>query len=224
MEAQPSICLGSETRVQRHKRSPNVVTLTLVLVWGLFVAVGSCALWRYAAGPGDGGEAPGSWPAKSQVARDGRFTLLFFAHPLCPCTRASLAELERLVAVCHDRVDTHVLFIAPVGTNSAWHDSDLHTMARRIPGVTMHTDTDRRETDIFRARTSGACLLYDPSGRLVFDGGLTAARGHEGNSVGSHSIKALSLGEDVKVRHTPVFGCPLFETQADCPGTECSSK
>jgi hypothetical protein len=139
-----------------------------------------------------------------------RPTLLVFAHPACPCTRATLAELERLLATCCDQFDAHVLFIAPEGTDSSWRDTDLVRTARRIPSVTVHVDAGRRETDLFRERTSGACLVYDTSGRLLFNGGLTAARGHEGDNPGTAAIKALMArkGEQPPV---PVFGCPLFE-------------
>jgi hypothetical protein len=182
----------------------------IVALWSLVVAVGLCVFWRYAAAPGDGGSPPAHWPAQSKIARDGRPTLLVFAHPLCPCTRATLAELERLVASCRDQFDAHVLFIAPEGTDSSWQNTELVRIARRIPHVTVHVDAGRGETDLFQERTSGACLVYDTNGRLLFNGGLTAARGHEGDNPGTDAIRAL-MARQGEPSATPVFGCPLFE-------------
>lgn len=202
-------------------RLSNGAILAIVAAWGLLVAVGLCALWRYVAAPGESGAPPVTWPAQSQVNRDGKPTLLFFAHPMCPCTLASLSELERLAAVCHDGVDIQVLFIAPDGTDDSWRESGLYAIARRIPGVKAHTDASRRETELFRARTSGTCLLYDRDGRLLFHGGLTAARGHEGDNEGSRSIKAILMGKDVQHYETSVFGCPLFENETGTLSAKC---
>lgn len=188
----------------------------MVALWSLVVAAGTCALWQYAGVPGDSGSPPTTWPVQSKIARDGRPTLLIFAHPLCPCTRATLAELERLVASCRDQFDAHVLFIAPEGTDSSWQDTELLRMARRIPHVTVHVDAGRRETDLFRERTSGACLVYGANGQLLFNGGLTAARGHEGDNPGTDAIKALMTRHGEQPA-TPVFGCPLFERDDRSP-------
>lgn len=171
------------------------------------------ALWSYGAGPGEIGAPPASWPTASRLARHDRYLLEMFVHPLCPCSRASLAELERLVAAAGDHpLDVHVVFIAPDGTDSSWHESALVKTARRIPGVNVHIDTNRGETKLFQVRTSGSSLLYDPAGTLVFDGGLTSARGHEGVSAGAQTILALLRGAPADVQSTSVYGCPLFES------------
>jgi hypothetical protein len=198
-------------RVHRSNRWIVVV----VTVWGLVVVAGLYSLWRFGATPGRSDAPPPSWPQASQVARDGRPTLLLFAHPMCPCTWATLSELERLVANLGDRVDIHVLFIAPQTTDAAWQNSELRSKASSIPGATVHLDEDRRETRLFHAQTSGCCLLYDGSGQLLFRGGITAARGHEGSSVGSRAILALIFNEATPAPATPVFGCPLFEATTD---------
>ncbi len=183
----------------------------LIAIWSVVVVAGFCALWSYAAAPGDNASPPKNWPPLSAIVRDGRPTLLLFAHPHCPCTRATLAELERLLAVSHDQFDAHILFIAPYGTDSSWRDSELCRVARRIPSVTVQEDAARGEAKLFRARTSGTCLLYDSAGRLQFQGGLTAARGHEGDNEGTSSIRSLLNGEPA-ASQTRVFGCPLHES------------
>jgi hypothetical protein len=206
-------CAGCVGNLPAQRRFPGRLILAIIAAWSVVVTAGLCALWHYSAIAGDGGAPPTSWPVHSKVIRDGRPTLLVFVHPFCPCTRATLAELDRLVAVCRDQVDIHVLFIAPDGTDASWLDTDLYRVARRIPSVGVSVDTHRYEADLFRMQTSGSCLLYDESGKLLFHGGLTAARGHEGDNQGSKSIKALLMHKDDEPQETPVFGCPLFETE-----------
>ena len=44
------------------------------------------------------------WPPSSQIPLDQTSpTLLLFLHPRCPCSRSSLAELERLLAFASKR-------------------------------------------------------------------------------------------------------------------------
>ena len=48
------------------------------------------------------------------------------------------------------------------------------------------------------AITSGQTLLYDTKGHLVFSGGITGGRGHEGDNTGRESIeKYLQTGKTI---------------------------
>jgi hypothetical protein len=210
MIAYLNLCARRPANHSAQGRFSDRLMPAMIAAWSLVVAAGLCAMWRYEADPGDRGAPPTTWPVQSKIVRDGRPTLLVFAHPLCPCTRATLAELERLVAVCPDPLDVHVVFIAPGGTDASWRDSELFRIAQSMRPVTVDVDTGRRETELFRERTSGSCLLYDPSGKLLFQGGLTTARGHEGDNPGVDSILALMMHHGDHA-DTPVFGCPLFE-------------
>jgi hypothetical protein len=219
----------STTSVAKSQRSTGIrlsgrLVFAVVAVWGLLVVSGLFGLWNYGAISGDAEAPPAMWPTQSQIARKSGPTLLLFAHPLCPCSRASLAELARLVAACHDRVDTHVLLIAPREMEAAWRDSDLYSEARAIPGVTVEADVNRCEARLFRARTSGICLLYGSDGKLLFQGGITPSRGHEGDNYGSRSIVSMLSGENAESNATPVFGCPLFENEITSIEPESSSK
>src|SRR4051812_18830224 len=72
------------------------------VLWALWLAVligGAGGLWSYANRPGIQADAPLRWPGASAIRPEpGRPTLLVFAHPRCPCTRASIEELSRLLA------------------------------------------------------------------------------------------------------------------------------
>src|SRR5712671_5581051 len=78
--------------------------------WAFLVACGFVGLARYKSTPGEMAEAPARWPQGTRLQRvAGRPTLVMFAHPKCACTRASLAELNRLAA--ERSFDTLVVFL-----------------------------------------------------------------------------------------------------------------
>jgi hypothetical protein len=185
----------------------------LFIVWLVVVAAGLAALWRYAQTPGPAAHAPGSWPAASRVARDtGRPTLVMFAHPKCACSRATIGELAVLMAHVQHKVAAHVLFYRPSGADSSWDRTDLWESAAAIPGVTVSSDENGAEAALFGSEASGQALLYDASGRLVFSGGITSARGHAGDNAGRSALMALLTNNlTARVESTPVFGCTLRE-------------
>ena len=135
-----------------------------------------------------------------------------FMHPQCPCSRASLGELERLLVRGTDRLNVHVLFLDPGNMEEGWTRSSLWEKAKAIPGVIVSLDPGGREAAHFNAITSGQVLVYDGQGKLAFDGGLTPARGHSGDSAGRAAVLAL-LDENLQQPvQTSVFGCALCET------------
>jgi len=144
-----------------------------------------------------------------------------FAHPRCPCTRASIGELESLLARCAGQVSAHIVFLKPAGVDEHWLKTDLWRRAAAIPGVTVHTDDGGVEARRFRSETSGNVLLYDQTGRLLFQGGITMSRGHAGDNPGRNAIIALLQHEKPQQSRTPVFGCSLFETECQKDDSQC---
>jgi hypothetical protein len=190
-------------------------------VWLAAVSCGMWALMLYAATPGDPGGPPVSWPAHSAVPPPAnRPVLILMAHPRCPCTRASLTELGRLMTETLGRLDARVVFFAPAGAAEDWWKTDLWATASSISGVEVVLDPDGAESRRFRTATSGHALLYDERGQLLFSGGITAARGHGGDNAGFGAIVALVAGETADRHSTPVFGCALRDWAADASGTE----
>ena len=74
----------------------------------------------------------------------------------------------------------------------------------------MVIDKGGTEARRFRVAGSGTTLLYAPTGQLLFSGGVTASRGHEGASVGSEAITRWVLRGSAPTVHAPVFGCALL--------------
>ncbi len=132
-------------------------------------------------------------------------------HPHCPCSRASIEELAQIMTRCQGRLNCHVFFVKPTQFPVGWERTDLWRQAAAIPGVTVSCDVAGIEARRFGAATSGQVLLYKPDGQLVFSGGITLARGHEGDNRG-HEAVIRFLTEGVgELPCTPVFGCPLFD-------------
>ena len=133
-----------------------------------------------------------------------------FVHPRCPCSRASVADLGRVLQRVPGLAHTTVVFISPPGAAKGFEQTDLRDAVQRLTGVTLEDD-DGTEARRFGAATSGATLLYDAGGRLVFAGGLTDVRGHEGRSFGEERIVAILQSGKADRPTTPVFGCSLFD-------------
>jgi hypothetical protein len=66
----------------------------------------------------------------------------------------------------------------------------LRRSAAAIPGVKVLFDPDRMEARRFGAETSGHNLSFGADGGLLFSGGITASRGHAGESVRERAIVA----------------------------------
>jgi hypothetical protein len=185
-------------------------------VWAFMTAAGLRVLLKYENQPGPTNVAPARWPGDSAIVPSQDLpTLVMLAHPHCPCTRASIEELNRLMAQAQGRVRTYVLFIKPTGSTEDWEKTDLWQSAARIPGVTVIVD-DGGEAKHFNAETSGQTALYDVEGRLLFSGGITASRGHSGDNAGRSAIVSLLNTGTAEITETSVFGCPLFGPRSDC--------
>jgi hypothetical protein len=184
----------------------------LLVIWGGIVAIAMVGLARYQMTSGASGRAaPHSWPAGlGDIARKpGRLTLVMTLHPKCPCSRASLHELSKLMTRAGEKMDAHILFVKPEGAPVDWCDGDLWKQAKDIPGVSVSIDSDAKEASIFGATTSGQVMVYDASGAIRFSGGITDGRGHEGDNAGLSAILGLILDGKTAVSTTPVYGCSL---------------
>jgi hypothetical protein len=193
------------------KTKPKIIlTVLLGLAWAGTAVFGGHALLKYENSPGKVGQVTSAWPADSkvQLAID-RPTLVMTAHPQCPCTRASVAELAQLMAHVQGKVQAYVLFYAPRDSGADWQNTDLRRTAAQIPGVTVLSDVDGAEAQRLGAETSGHTFLFDPNGQLLFNGGITASRGHSGDNAGESAIVSLIDNRTSARTKTFVFGCSL---------------
>lgn len=179
-------------------------------LWLGFCAAGLGVLVRHQAAAGSPGVPPARWPAGSRLARDPqRSTLLLFAHPRCPCTRASLDSLAWAMARGGGKVRAYAVFLKPSGAPAGWERTDLWDAAAAIPGVEAVGDEDAAEAGRFGAETSGQVLLYGAGGTLRFSGGITGARGHFGDNAARDAVVALLAEGPAPGARSRVFGCAL---------------
>lgn len=173
--------------------------ISLCLWIAAVVAVGAHVA-HYVGTPGPATRAPSTALAS---------TVTLYLHPKCVCSRASVQEFRRLLpALAGHRI--RVIY-HDQGKGMAWAQSELWTAFEDVPGVERVLDSGGRQTRADGVRTSGHVLAYGPDQRLLFSGGITASRGHEGPSPGGELLKKLSPGARQPAA-TPTFGCDFDKT------------
>jgi hypothetical protein len=180
-----------------------------LLFLSVFTACGFHALMLYAGNPGTIADAITPWPEASKLNRPKHSHLVMFIHPGCACSKASVSELKRLMAQAPDLTVQVVVMRSPK-LEKLFNENPLIEAAKKIPRTEVLYDRDGVEAKLFDAQTSGLTLLYDSNSRLAFSGGLTMARGHEGNSEGKEAILSFLKGESSKTTSL-VFGCDIFD-------------
>jgi hypothetical protein len=183
-----------------------------VVIWLVLLAAGFLILVHEAYSAVPVTRAMGEFPANGPLSLDLREpTLIVFARPQCPCTRATFVELDELRAQTSNGVSVTVVFTLPPQVPAGWEEGDLLTYARKMAGVHIILDRGGSIAREFGVVGSGHVLVYTPTGQLVFSGGITPSRGHEGDSAGRTAIVLLARGQSTSTTiRQPVFGCTLL--------------
>lgn len=181
-----------------------------LIVWIALVTAGFVTLVVYERSPGADGIP--SQTISLNLERE-TWTLLVGVHPRCPCTRATVDELEWLLYRNRKILKCNALIYHPEGFEKEWMELPLVARLKNMPGVTLRGDSDGRELARLGIETSGGIRLFDPRGKLCFQGGITPSRGHRGLNLGSEIIESLLRGEPTPLNNAPVYGC----------STRCSS-
>jgi hypothetical protein len=190
-----------------HPAAPAVA----VLPFFLFTLAGFYRIIQFDTTPARQQYAPGLWPeAAGIVFPAGKPALLVFLHPLCPCSRATLEELNGVLSRVPKTAipEIHLLFVRSI-KNPDWDGGDLWNRATRIPNAIRDLDVGGRIAVRFGARTSGATLLYGVNKNLLFQGGITGSRGHEGDNLGASRLLAALQSGRRAANLSQVFGCAL---------------
>jgi hypothetical protein len=184
------------------------VLATLIGLWILGAILGMVALWRFESTAGAAPANPATWPVTASIRpQPSRATMVLFAHPKCPCTRASLENISALAREFATTTDAHVVFLQPTREGHDWSNTELCATATRDPHLNVTFDSDGVEAQRFGVATSGHVLLYDANGALLFSGGVTSGRGQSGRSPHVDTlVESLRGGQHARVA---VFGCPL---------------
>jgi hypothetical protein len=155
------------------------------------------------------------WPIDSRLELSGdKPLLLLFMHPHCPCTRATLRELQRVLdapaATGQERPKVIVSVSMPAAADDAWANSDTTRQVLSLPNATLFLDRGGVEANRFGAVSSGMVMLYSSTGRQLYAGGITVSRGHEGDNLGAtHLLELVRNPNAQAAAGLPVFGCQL---------------
>ena len=209
----PSYEFNRSVTVMRQKKGRRFFWIVASIAWVISISSGIWVLWAYESTPGDWADSVSNWPEPCDIplARE-RATLVVFAHPRCPCTRASIAELTEIMTRCRGLLETQVIFLRPRGCDDDWVHTNLWLSAKAIPDVTVREDLDGQTARQFGVFTSGHAILFDATGKRRFSGGITRARGQVGENPGSKRLVAILTQRTVCLEESPVFGCPLFDS------------
>ena len=140
---------------------------------------------------------------------DAPYRLVMAAHPRCPCTTASVRQIERILARCSTRLAVTVLVYRPLGTPLEWGRTSLVTNLEAAKYAQIVEDEDGRIAASLGLGVSGAVVLYGPDGQSKFAGGITPGRGHEGDCRGTDVIRLVVEGKQTSASTAPVYGCSL---------------
>lgn len=176
----------------------------LAVVWFGACTAGFSLLSQYALTPGKAAPSGGRLAAP----RDG-YLLSVFIHPLCPCSQATLSEMAVLLGQCPS-LSAELHFVKHHKLTYRVQDTALWQEAIRLPRTRLVVDADGGRASSLGAATSGQAFLADKNGDMIFSGGITGARGHAGDNMGSRTIRELAGGGSRSATN-PVFGCPLFD-------------
>ncbi len=192
------------------------VWIPALALWIALLATGWNRLLRHEFTSGSRASENDGWPVDSALTRDpARPTLVLFAHRNCPCTRATLSELEAIRSRASVRPRVWVILVSPKEGIGERVGGGIEECARAIPDVQVILDFEGVEARRFGARTSGHVYLYGRSGELLFSGGITDARGHEGPSRGRRAVLERLQDEKAERVILPVYGCAIFFSDED---------
>lgn len=191
---------------------PNALPAWAVLLLTLWaVLIGSLLLWlgHYSMQEGDRGLVPRELDEPSGLVAH------FFLHPQCPCSGASVEELDRLMTRLGAKSDLLVTahVFEPENATNDWAGSEMVARLKRMPGVQVQMDPLGKQGETLGVKSSGHLLVYH-DGVLRFSGGLTALRGHAGRSDSGEAAYLALTGEHKNEWMTDVdwvvFGCPIL--------------
>ncbi|MBL8787996.1 MAG: RedB protein [Deltaproteobacteria bacterium] len=187
--------------------------------WLAFLGGGFALLASYSTTAGARGTTPTEWPQESALPHDpGAPAIVLFLHPRCPCSRATLTELEEILAKTQERrPEVVVVFAAPREVGPAFVEGELWSRVRAMPGVRPWVDVGEVEAHRFGAETSGHLVVYGPDLALRFSGGITPTRGHVGPNPGERAVVAALDASDGGAVAASVFGCPLDGPPREVP-------
>ena len=184
----------------------GIAWTVLCLAWIGVVAVAGATLLNHAYQPS---KTPSESKGAVSLKPSRSYKIVLFAHPFCPCTRATLTELsESLARLSHD-VSVTIVFVSRGLNQEDVTSSSTFRMAGMLPGAKVVIDSGAEEASRFGATTSGEAFAFDPSGHMIYHGGLTPGRGHQGDAAGQTQLEQIIAAGGSRFCTAPIYGCQL---------------
>jgi hypothetical protein len=162
--------------------------------------------------PAMAGAVPETWPRNDSLVLSLQDpSLVMFAQPRCPCTKASIRQLATLTSQASGKFHASVVFCEPEDPSEMWTNTPTTRLARSIPGVHVVWDRGGRLAHRFGVETSGHTVLYHANGRLLFSGGIAGEHGRSESKGFDIVLNQVNQGPGAVGTKTKVFGCSLFE-------------
>lgn len=193
----------------------ELTLIALVTIWAIFIGIGFVSMADYSSRPGSPANITVEFPENLPSNEKNNLPKIFvFFHPKCPCSSATISELEHLIADTQNLAVTTVFFYKPVNESDEWVKTNLWETAKQIPTVEIEI-MNEDEMSKFGVITSGQTIVYDSQDNLIFSGGITVGRGHEGESLGRKSIENYLKTGEIETDKTAVFGCILTSPETN---------
>ena len=179
-------------------------------VWLLLIMAGFLTLFLYEFTPGLAGDPPESWPQNPLISLTpvGK-TVIVFAHPQCPCTKATFAELADALQQATVPCQVYLVWLEQPLATSQVNDLVGPDLRQHIPESHHHWDAYHQALQIFQVRTSGHVLVFNESGDREFSGGITGGRGRLGVNSGKTALLSSLTNQSVGRTESQIYGCPL---------------
>jgi hypothetical protein len=194
-------CKPTRSRPLRIATAAGVLWLGSILGWSSLLA-------KHQFRPGTVSTFKQDWPQASRLhPSPDSLTIVVFAHPECPCLSATLTETERLQTLLREPCRLFVVF-----ADDPAFDLLRSRHFRRVSdwkNAVVVRDADKHEIALFGARTSGQVFIFDKDRRLLFSGGITESRAHEGDNPNLERAVAAGRSHAPNVVLTRVYGCSL---------------
>ncbi len=189
----------------------NFKNLATVL-WLTGITAGSYAMLRHEFDGRTASGAPEQWPAElgDFNPSESDLTLVMAVHPDCPCTRASIEQLDRILTQNPGQCQAIALVYTSEGDDAtSIKEGAYWRRLASLPEVRPQLDPEGHFAIKLGSGISGTVAAYDRKGVLRFQGGLTPSRGHGGPSVAVTTINRILKGESNELAAAPTFGCSI---------------